>query len=622
MAGPIGQVIIIDRDAATTSGVATFLTRQNYVVESFGRAKEGLSAVGKKTPDVVIVDEEFAVSKTKTLLESIRKLKSGELLPIIAITPQPIDPKHPTLADFRLRRPFQMPQLLKVLQAFRREGEYQRQKVNENILRSTARVPTNGSLNRTPFWDLFSRIWRSVASGSIALKGGSTWRRIDFVNGFPIGVRSNLVTEHLLRYLLRLGSITPDVYRQSLRRSQKTDWDPSKSLVTPGVVTTEELSAARVNLAKEITLQCFKWPDAVFRFKEGSPKASVPPIVLNPFELYCDWLADPTTSRRFEAKMATLNRGALAPTPALVSHRHLLESYGTFLPDVEAQEGRIDPKPFLEKHVNRGDAKRFLISLTDLGVFIRIGHETATQKSKGKESAGKSPRKFERIRQMVEDDISRVEGASSPYIVLGLSEGASKVEIDAQYERFCRFYRPQTFDRLGDPELSSRVTDLQAAFSTAMTEISGSAPDESFFTTVPPDVAPKKQDIDGPILAEVFFDDGCTYLWIEDLAEAHVHFSRSNELEPHNAKYLTYKGWTIFRLAEDDEQRFNEAKLMLKSALQIEKRNDQAFYFLGCMYEKEGRKDHAMECWKRAIRLNPSNFDAQSALRKATVRTL
>jgi cytochrome c-type biogenesis protein CcmH/NrfG len=87
-------------------------------------------------------------------------------------------------------------------------------------------------------------------------------------------------------------------------------------------------------------------------------------------------------------------------------------------------------------------------------------------------------------------------------------------------------------------------------------------------------------------------------------------------LVPKNSRYLTYSAWCLFKLGGDDAEQVARAKAVLISALRIDKRNDRALYFLGCLYEDGGHAGRAKECWSKALKVNSSNFDAQAALRR------
>src|SRR5687768_3235409 len=55
-ASVIGRVLILDEDSAAASGMADALTTDGHAVELFPNLDEGIAAVAKLAPDVVVVD--------------------------------------------------------------------------------------------------------------------------------------------------------------------------------------------------------------------------------------------------------------------------------------------------------------------------------------------------------------------------------------------------------------------------------------------------------------------------------------------------------------------------------------------------------------------------------------
>ena len=79
---------------------------------------------------------------------------------------------------------------------------------------------------------------------------------------------------------------------------------------------------------------------------------------------------------------------------------------------------------------------------------------------------------------------------------------------------------------------------------------------------------------------------------------------------------MTYAGWSAYRLDRKDAATAKRATDSLLAAIRLDEQNDRAHYFLGRIYEDQGRKAEAIECWKTALRINASNFEARTALRR------
>ena len=615
------SLVLFDSDKAFEAALAAYLEDVGFSVEVPGEALATLRTVHESSPDLLIVELNHRLRSGKTIVSTVRRTQQGQELPIVVIGNAPASDGDANLADVFLRKPFPLSRCVRIIKALRANGGLGRVPPGQSfeLEPPPGEVLERGKLDEIPFQQIFSSYWKSAASGVIALKAGSTLRRVDFCHGFPVAARSNLVTEHLLRYLLRLGFITPEAYRQLLPRAQEQDWDPTEVLVESGAISRTVLEEAEAKLVREIVLQCFQWNSAAFRFSPKIvPSKHRDTVALNPFEIYVAWLRDPSTSADFGRKVALLSGRALKATPLLREHYHLLSQYLEMIP---SSGSRFDGSSTLSDLVEKSrqeEVKSALVAMVELGVLQAVRPEGRARRKFMTTGLGDSGRKFERIRQMVEEDQSRVTRSRSPYQMLGLAEGSGTTEVTARFQRFSRFYRPENFERIGDDELVATARELLAAFRNAATEILGKAPAElplSQDRKSNPSVS-QKISADEQVLAEVFFDDGSTYLKLGDVQGALAHFKRSTRLVPDSARYLAYTGWCTYQADKKNPTGVSEAKQTLLSVLKLDSRNDRALYFLGCLYEDSGRLDRAVDCWKKAIRLNNSNYDAQSALRR------
>ena len=612
-------IVFYDSDKQFEAALAGYLGEVGFSIECPGDPLAALRIVHESSPDLMIAEGDHSLRSGQTIVSTARRTQQGQELPIIVTGNSPPGEGDAALADYYLRKPFPLSQCVHVIKSMRSNGKLRRLQPGTHIELARGELPERGKLDEVPFHQVFSTYWKGVASGVIALKAGSTLRRVDFCHGFPVAARSNLVTEHLLRYLLRLGFITPEAYRQLLPRAQEQDWDPTEVLVDSGAISRTVLEEAESKLVREIVLQCFKWNSAAFRFSPKiMPAKHRDTVVLNPFEIYIAWLRDPSTSADLGRKVAFMSGRALKATPLLREHYHLLSSYLEMIP---SSSSRFDGSSTLSELVEKSgqdEVKSALVAMVELGVLQAVRAEGRSRKRFRTTSIGDSGRKFERIRQMVEEDQGRIVRAKSPYQVLGLAEGSGTTEVTARFQRFSRFYRPENFERIGDDELVSTARELLAAFRNAATEILGKAPAEiplSQDRKSSPSVS-RKISADEQVLADVFFDDGSTYLKLGDIGGALAQFNRSTKLAPDNPRYLAYAGWCTYQANRDNPTGVSEAKQTLLSVLKLDSRNDRALYFLGCLYEDSGRLDRAIDCWKKAVRLNNSNYDAQSALRR------
>lgn len=619
---PKTSIVLAEPDSAHRAAMTAYLEEGGFTVQQCAEALDALKAVHESRPDLLVIADGMVLRAGRGAIPTVRRTAQGQTLPIVVTGAAPGPSDDSADADYYLREPYQLSHLLGVIRGLRDNGKLVRRSEAGPLAveQASQAVPERGKLNDTPFSTVFGAYWTAGATGVVALKAGSTLRRVDFLHGFPVAARSNLVTEHLLRYLLRLGFITPDVYRRLLPRTQEPDWDPAEVLIESGAISRTTLAEAERKLVREVVVQCFKWSGAAFRFSPKIiPAKHRDTVQINPFEVYISWLRDPSTAAQLSRKVSHLSAKGLKATPALSEHRHFLRAVLDGIPSSVARfDGRATFADIVDRR-GKEDVHAVLVALVELGVVKAIKAEGRTRRRmRGMTTMGDAGRKFERIRLMVEEDQARVARARNAFQVLGLSGGAGRAEVTARFQRFSRFYRPENFERIGDEELIATSRELMAAFRNAATEVLGKAPAELPFSGERRSgkSSARSPSVDDQVLAEVFFDDGNTYLKLGDNHEALSHFKRSTGLVPNSPKFLAYTGWCIYLVDKKNAKRVAEAKQTLLSVLKLDSRNDRALYFLGCLYEDAGRADRAVDCWKKAVKLNTGNYDAQAALRR------
>ena len=92
------------------------------------------------------------------------------------------------------------------------------------------------NLKHLPFPRLLQRLYARRATGSLLLLHGGTKKIVSFVEGYPVAVRSNLLSECLGQILLSQKMISPQVLAESVRRMQKEKRRQGEILVEMGAL--------------------------------------------------------------------------------------------------------------------------------------------------------------------------------------------------------------------------------------------------------------------------------------------------------------------------------------------------------------------------------------------------
>ncbi|MBI3074204.1 MAG: response regulator [Deltaproteobacteria bacterium] len=113
---------------------------------------------------------------------------------------------------------------------------------------------------------------------------------------------------------------------------------------------------------------------------------------------------------------------------------------------------------------------------------------------------------------------------------------------------------------------------------------------------------------------EVQFARGKNLIALEDFAGAGEAFRRALEVRPDFAEAHLFLGLAMYQ-ADPRESVAREAIDHMKSAIELDPKNDMAYYYLGQVYRRLGIADKARTMFQRAVELNLSNVLANRELK-------
>jgi curved DNA-binding protein CbpA/CheY-like chemotaxis protein len=133
------------------------------------------------------------------------------------------------------------------------------------------------NLKNIPFPRLLQRLYVRRATGSLLLLHGGTKKIVSFVEGYPVAVRSNLLSECLGQILLSQNMISGQALVESVKRMQKEKRRQGEILVEMGALSPYNLTRALVEQSEAKLFEIFTWRDGQFMFKqgEGAPKEAL-----------------------------------------------------------------------------------------------------------------------------------------------------------------------------------------------------------------------------------------------------------------------------------------------------------------------------------------------------------
>lgn len=131
--------------------------------------------------------------------------------------------------------------------------------------------PPKGSLRRFGFPRLLREVARGRMSGSLYLLSGQTKKVVFFEDGYPIFVRSNVLSECLGQILAQEGLITQEQCEQTLEAIRRTGKKQGELLVEMGILSEGNLRYGLEAQLRAKLFDIFSWEDGRYQFKKDPP---------------------------------------------------------------------------------------------------------------------------------------------------------------------------------------------------------------------------------------------------------------------------------------------------------------------------------------------------------------
>jgi CheY-like chemotaxis protein len=120
--GDAGTILVIEDDAGIREALSDFLSSEGFRVDLAGDGAEGLERLAARRPDVVLVDLVMPGMNGGQFLERLRTDEATRALPVVLMTGTRPARGTAAAADAVLQKPFDLDELLAVVQRFRPRG--------------------------------------------------------------------------------------------------------------------------------------------------------------------------------------------------------------------------------------------------------------------------------------------------------------------------------------------------------------------------------------------------------------------------------------------------------------------------------------------------------------------
>ena len=267
-------ILCADADRNLCQVMAKALEAEGYRVVTEHDGGRALALIEEEPPDLALLDLFLPGCDGFTVLETMRGLPSPAqstavvLLSGCAATPDYRARAKRLDAAALLTKPVPLERLTQVV-GRQLGGRKELTRVNGKTPAPHASGALSGDLARFTFAALLHHLHGSRASGVLHLENGRKRKWVQLRDGYPVGVRSNRLSETLGAWLERSGRVNPQQLSESRERMAEGQ-QQGEMLVAMDLLTEDELSLALREQAEAKLFEIFEWTQGSFRFEFGA----------------------------------------------------------------------------------------------------------------------------------------------------------------------------------------------------------------------------------------------------------------------------------------------------------------------------------------------------------------
>ncbi len=285
------KLLVVEDDQLIRTVVEDGLKDLGLQLSFAASGTEGLEIFQQQRPDALLVDVLLPKMSGFELCQTIRQQLAGGEVPVIlmsavykSLSVQNEAKTKYGATDF-LTKPLNINLLRDRLEALLHTGTpvpvAEQPDLETDVTGPTAGIPagtkTLGDLAAVPFASVFVQIHQQGRTGALYVTKGKVKKTIYFIDGAPVAVQSNLLSETLARILQSQGRFTQDQLEDTRLIAKQRNKLHGQALIDLGLLKPDELEQALDFQHHEKILNIFSWTSGGYEFDRGMkpPKATV-----------------------------------------------------------------------------------------------------------------------------------------------------------------------------------------------------------------------------------------------------------------------------------------------------------------------------------------------------------
>lgn len=596
-------VLVVEDDHELGKLLVRAITGAGYACELVGDGVTACEKIQAAPPSAVLLDLLVPKKDGRTILRELTAGDATKEIPVIAMsgvyrgrsTARELSDSG---AKAFLEKPFSTKDLIANLHAV--IGPPAEQSSGES--RSETKAAASISLAEQAPAQIFWNAMTSGFTGALQFSKDKARKVVLFRDGVPHSVRSNAAQECLGRRLMTSGKIDRETLQESLKRSKADRLQQGQALVAMGSLSQQDLEVALAEQAEDKLLEIFEWQTGKAWQQEGvdSMSYATPVQGWTPRSLIFRGVSRmaPDSARRalkrFNSSELTLKLDDLTSEEAAS-------------PGVQAAAAACEQasqlSDVLELH------PQALFGLWVCGNVELAADEAAPTASV--EAVAEESAEAVQMREFLADLTDK-----DHFAALGVTQESNSGDVRKAYLLLAKKYHPDRYqDRSGAER--SIASSIFTRLSNAADTLQDPEKRRAYVSQLKHGgSAEADREVLQRILgAEQKFSEAESLFKRRAYADAAALFKEVLEMEPDEAEYNAYFGWSQFLAEGNRPDAAKLAKQYLNKALSLAPKSTTTLYFLGLYHKTAGEDDLAQRMFNKVLELQPRHAEAEREVR-------
>jgi CheY-like chemotaxis protein len=493
----------------------------------------------------------------------------------------------------------------------------------------------SGCITDTRLPHSLHRLHTLRATGVLVVSRARKKKAIELRNGFPVAVKSNLVTECLGHYLVRTGKLGEEAASESIARMKKSGGLQGEILVEMRAISEEEVTRALKAQAEEKLFEMFAWRRGEFRLARGSRlrRANQLAFDTSPVNIILEGIRQRTHQEDVDTFLE-LNQG---------NRLRLAASSAVGIDDIDLSEEERPIILALDGSATLGDIadtdvrrQRTLYGLVATEVLELQAVAGASKASVATETSGAGPTLRPGDRELRIELTAMAERLKdkSHFEILGVELDAGPADLEQAYQELTTRTHPYRF-RAADESVRALAEDLFGKVEAAYQVLSDPAARDEYVAqqaTSPAEQEPESEKASSPSrvvagvatdresFARVAFETGERLLREKRYEPALRELGSAREAFPRNADYVAHHAWCLYLSNPNNATVTQEALAHLRQACKLARDQEKPYLLLGRLNKVLGNNRDAESNFARAAKILPDCVEALRELRLINMR--